>query len=227
MAIGGVTGPSSSTQTTSADDAAQVVKAGSNGLQTADFMKLLVAQLKNQDPNNPLDTKELVTQLSQLTSVEQLVTIGDKMSKLTTATNGMAANQSAGLIGKTVQGMANSAQLASTGGAKSAVTLGQGAVKATVSVTNDAGRVVKTFDLDSTNAGPQTISWDGTTTTGDRAAVGTYTFSVDAKDKNNTPVDTDMSVSGIVTGVDYDTGTPELVVGNTRVPLTNITSITQ
>jgi flagellar basal-body rod modification protein FlgD len=227
MAIGGVSGTSSSTQTTSADDAAQVVKAGSNGLQTADFMKLLVAQLKNQDPNNPLDTKELVTQLSQLTSVEQLVTIGDKMQKLTTATNGMAANQSAGLIGKTVQGMANTAQLTSTGGAKSAVTLGQGAVKATVSVTNDAGRVVKTFDLDSTNAGPQTISWDGSTTTGDRATAGTYTFSVDAKDKNNTPVDTDMSVTGIVTGVDYDTGTPELVVGNTRVPLTNITSITQ
>ncbi|MDB4989884.1 MAG: flagellar hook capping protein [Myxococcaceae bacterium] len=225
MAVGSVdnTGISAPTVNTSAATSA---KSG-NALGPDDFMKLLVAQLKNQDPNNPLDTKELVTQLSQLTSVQELTSIGKKMGALTTATNGMAANQSAGLIGKTVSGLANTAQLGPTGGATSAVTLAQSADSATVSISDVAGRVVKTFTLPSLNAGPQALSWDGTDTVGQRAPAGTYTFSVDAKNSSGQPVATDMTVSGIVTGVDYDSGTPELAIGKARIPLTNITTISQ
>lgn len=218
--------------TTSADSAAAVAKAGSKALNADDFMKLLVAQLKNQDPNNPLDTKELVTQLSQLTGVEQLVSIGTQMKSLTTATNGMAANQSAGLIGKTVQGSADSVQLGSTDGVSSAVNLAQNAATATVTVTNAAGKVVQTIPMKNLVAGSQPISWDGFATTGERAPAGTYTFSVDATDAKGNPVGTDMNVAGIVHGVDYSTGSPVLTVttaaGTTaQVALSNIASITQ
>lgn len=97
----------------------------------------------------------------------------------------------------------------------------------TISVINDAGRVVKTFDLDKTGAGTQPINWDGTTDGGERATAGQYTFQVAAKDKNGSPIGTDMTVQGIVTGVFYENGYPELVVGSTRVPLKNVTSISQ
>jgi len=225
MAIGSVDNTGITTPTTDLSSAASAT--GSNGLGPQDFMKLLVAQLKNQDPDNPTDTKELVTQLSQLTSVQELVSIGDKMNTLTTATNSGAANQSAGLIGKTVSGVADSAQLGSTGPVSSAVTLGSNADKATVSVMDAAGKVMKTFPLTKLTAGPQTFSWDGIDTVGARAPAGTYTFSVAATDEAGNAVAADMSVSGIVTGVDYDNGSPELVIGSTRVPLSNITTISQ
>jgi len=86
---------------------------------------------------------------------------------------------------------------------------------------------VKTFDLDKTGAGVQPIKWDGTTDAGERATAGAYTFQVAAKDKNGTAMESDMSVQGIVTGVFYENGYPELVIGTTRVPLTNVTSISQ
>jgi len=201
-------------------------KTGNEQLGRDDFMKLLVAQLKNQDPNNPMDAKDLVTQLSQLTSVEQLVNISAGMKSLEAATNGMAANQSSSLIGKTVTAANDSVQLKATGSVTSAVNLGQGADKVRVNVTNEAGRVVSTFEM-SNKAGPQVITWDGLLDTKERAAAGKYRIEVDAKDKSGNPVQADMNVSGIVTGVSYDNGYPEVMVGTTNVPLSNVTSIRQ
>ena len=62
------------------------------GLGADAFMKLLVAQLKNQDPNSPQDPKEMVTQLSQLTSVQRLVDLGDRVQALETTSIGMATH---------------------------------------------------------------------------------------------------------------------------------------
>lgn len=226
MAINGINNTDPSAAASAAAQKTDM-KVGSNAMNKDDFMKLLVAQLKNQDPNNPLDTKELVTQLSQLTSVEQLVTMNDKIASLTSATHSMAANQSSGLIGKTVRGLADTVQLTSTGGATSAVKFSQNAEKVTVSITNEAGRVVRTMELDKKSAGVQTLTWDGKTDSGERATNGVYKFEIDAKDKNGVAIEADQTVSGIVTGVDYDNGAPQLVIGTARVPLSQISSISQ
>jgi len=226
MAINGINNTDPSAAASAAAQKTDL-KQGSNALAKDDFMKLLVAQLKNQDPNNPLDTKDLVTQLSQLSSVEQLVSIGDKMESLTTATNSMAANQSSGLIGKTIMGKADSVNLASTGPASSAVKFTHDAAKVTVDVRNEAGRVVRTMNLDKAAAGTQTLTWDGKTDSGERATSGVYKFEVNATDSAGNPIEANQTVSGLVSGVFYENGFPELMVGTTRVPLSNISSISQ
>lgn len=224
MAINAVSGSPDNGATVEAPIA---VKTGNNQLGKDDFMKLLVAQLKNQDPNSPVDTKEMVTQLSQLTSVEQLEKMSAKLDTLTAATNSSAANSSSALIGKTITGVADTVHLTTTGGVAGAVNLLQNATKATVSVLNSSGRVVKTIDLTQTSAGPHPINWDGSTDSGERAEAGQYTLQVAATDGTGAPVDTDMSVSGIVSQVFYENGYPELSVNGARVPLTNLTSISQ
>jgi flagellar basal-body rod modification protein FlgD len=225
MAISGISGGGESTPAVS--DAAITKKTGDHQLGKDDFMKLLVAQLKNQDPNNPVDTKEMVTQLSQLTSVEQLTQMSSKLDTLTAATNSSAANSSSALIGKTVKGVADTVTLQASGSAQGAVNLAQNAKTMSISVINSAGRVVKTINQDNVAAGNQPIKWDGTTDSGERAQSGMYTFQVSAKDSQGVAIDTDQSVSGIVTGVYYENGAPELEVGGTRVPLSNLTSISQ
>jgi flagellar basal-body rod modification protein FlgD len=224
MAVTGIGGGGESTPQVEQQVTA---KTGNKALGKDDFMKLLTAQLKNQDPNNPVDTKEMVTQLSQLTSVEQLQQMSSKLDMLTAATNSSAANSSSALIGKTVTGVADTAALGPTGGSTGAVKLSQNAETVSVSVVNAAGRVVKKLDLGAMSAGPQKIEWNGTEDSGDRAAEGIYTFQVSAKDKNGTPVSADMSVTGLVNGVYYENGAPELEVGGTRIPLSNLTSISQ
>lgn len=200
---------------------------GTEALGRDDFMKLLVAQLKNQDPNNPLDTKELVTQLSQLTSVEQLISMNSRLQTLEAATNSMAANQSSSLIGKTIEAKNDSVNLKSTGSVSTAVNLGSGADKVTVKVSNEAGRVVKTFDLIDKTAGQKTVSWDGMTDSLERAVPGQYRMEIVATDPAGNPVQADMTVSGVVNGVSYENGYPEVVLGTTSVPLSNVTSIRQ
>lgn len=222
MAINNINnGSTSQTQGTSA------ATSGTEALGRDDFMKLLVAQLKNQDPNNPVDAKDLVTQLSQLTSVEKLVSIDDSIQSLKAATNGMAANQSSSLIGKIVEASNDTVKLNATGSVTSAVNLGQGADKVLVKVANESGRVVNTFELTNKMPGAQTITWDGYTDSKDRAAAGVYTLEVVATDKAGNPVQADMKVSGVVNGVSYENGYPEVVLGTTSVPLSNITSIRQ
>lgn len=64
-----------------------------------DFLKILVAQLGNQDPLKPMDNQEFVTQLAQFTSLQQTQEMNDKLGLLLTA---QASQQSIGLLGKTV-----------------------------------------------------------------------------------------------------------------------------
>ena len=202
-------------------------KTGDQGLKSEDFMKLLIAQLQNQDPQAPVDTKELVTQLSQLTGVQQLTAMTSKMDGLTSAMNGMAANQSASLIGKKVEAKGDTVHLDATGVTTTAVNFQQNAAKVSVNVVNEAGRVVRTIDMPPQPAGVVAIEWDGKADNLERAAPGTYTIAVSAKDGNDNPVDTDMKVTGVVSGVSYEHGAPELVLGTTRVPLSSVTSIGQ
>lgn len=79
------------TSASAASAAAQI------GIQ--DFLKILVAQLGNQDPLKPMDNQEFVTQLAQFTSLQQTQEMNDKLGQLLTA---QASMQSVGLLGKTV-----------------------------------------------------------------------------------------------------------------------------
>lgn len=229
MAINNVGNGNSTAQTQAADATSTATpKTGKDQALGRDaFMQLLVAQLKNQDPLEPVKTENFVTQLSQLTSVEKMVEMSDQLKALQGATDGMAASQSAALIGKKVTAVNDSVQLGSTGAVQSTVNLGNGAASATVKVKNQAGRVVQEFKLTNVTAGNNKIAWDGKAAAGERAAAGTYTFEVDAKDVKGNPVAADQVVTGTVSGVQYDRGYPELVLGETRVRLSSVTSIGQ
>lgn len=81
-------------------DAASASTANSSSqLNLQDFMRILTSQLNNQDPMKPLDNTEFMAQLAQFTSLEQTRQLNDKLDALLTV---QSANQSTGLIGRTV-----------------------------------------------------------------------------------------------------------------------------
>lgn len=192
-----------------------------------DFMKLLIAQLKNQDPNSPVDAKEFVTQLSQLTSVEQLSNMSNELKNLQLATTSMVNNQATGFIGKSIEANGSKLYLGASGSANSGINMTQPADSVTVSIRDANGQLVRSQELRGLKAGVTPFGWDGFSDAGERAAAGQYSMTIEGKNAAGDPVIGSAEIKGVVTKITYEQGFPELVVGEARVALANVTTIKQ
>ena len=194
---------------------------------TETFMKLLVAELKQQDPMDPMQARDMVAQLAQLSSVQKLSTIDQKLGALQDGTMAGAGMQSANLIGKKVTASTNRVTLNSTSTPAGSYKLQSAAEAVKVNVVDGTGQVVRTIETGAQGAGAQSFQWDGRDSTGKRVPNGAYNFSVTATDSKGTPVPVSTEVKGLVTEITYESGAPEVVVGGAHVSLADVTSIAQ
>jgi flagellar basal-body rod modification protein FlgD len=190
------------------------------------FLKLLMAQLSNQDPLNPVQGTEFVTQLSQFSLVEQSVQQSTSLTNIGTQLQGLSNADATSLVGKTVtvsgSGMAYNGVLATSGN----VTLGGSAQSVTVSISDSNGNVVRTMQLGSEPAGALTVNWNGLNDSGQQQAAGNYTLNVTATDANGQPVNVSQNVTGTVTQVNFSQGYPQLTLSTgTVVPISNLISV--
>jgi flagellar basal-body rod modification protein FlgD len=143
------------------------------------FLKLLVTQLNNQDPLNPMDNAQVTTQMAQIstvTGIEKLNgTVGDMMSSFMAAQSVQAGS----LIGRGVLGEGSTLLLEQNGATAGAV-LGQAADRVTVNITAPSGQLVRTLELGAQRPGTLTFSWNGVTDAGTAAPPGAYQFEVKA-----------------------------------------------
>ena len=107
------------------------------------FMKLLVAELRHQDPLDPMEAREMVTQLSELTSVEKLSTIEQRLAALEIGTAGMANTEAAGLLGRTVTAETRRMPLGELGPASGSFSLASPASEVSATIRDASGRVVR------------------------------------------------------------------------------------
>jgi flagellar basal-body rod modification protein FlgD len=191
------------------------------------FMKLLVAELKQQDPMDPMKAREMVGQLSELSTVEKLTSMDDKLTTLSNITASASGIQNAGLIGRRIEADTHNLSLGSTGTATAQFNLADSAESVMVKVRDTTGNVVKQFELGAQKLGPKQLRWDGTNDGGGRAPSGLYSFEITAKAASGHPVVATTKVSGVVTKVTYENGLPEVVVGDSRIPLGDVTTIAQ
>jgi len=154
------------------------VSAGSGSDSEQRFLKLLVTQLNNQDPLNPLDNAQLTSQLAQMSTVSGIEKLNSAFAAMLSQSGASQVLQSASLIGRTV--LVPGTELALTKGAQMpfAVDMAQPADSVKVTVTNAAGVVVRNFDLGALAQGVKTLSWDGRDGAGASLADGAYTIKV-------------------------------------------------
>jgi flagellar basal-body rod modification protein FlgD len=215
------------TQTTRADATAPVPPNPSSEMGKEAFLKLLVAELKNQDPMDPMQSRDMVAQLATLSSVEKLGGIDTKLGELQATNAANTGLQSAGLIGHNVTGDTSRLSLTSTSNPQGSYELQGKANQVAIQVRDAGGNVVRTITSGAQRLGPQQFLWDGKTDGGTRAPDGSYTFEVAAQDDKGIPVAATTAVSGLVTQITYEGGVPKVVVGGARIPLADITSIAQ
>jgi flagellar basal-body rod modification protein FlgD len=198
---------------------------GSTALGKDEFLKLLVAQLANQDPTNPQDSTAFVAQLAQFTSLEQQQ---NTVNRLDTLLLGQAtANQTAAstFIGKNVTYQSGQIQLASGSAPSVQMTLSAPADQVTVAVSDGAGHVVRTMKLGAAAAGDMAVTWDGTDNNGNVLPDGSYTIAPSAVDASGNPVPISLATGGTVTGVTFHGGVPYLQVGGGLVSMSSVVSV--
>jgi flagellar basal-body rod modification protein FlgD len=180
-----------------------------------DFLALMVAQLKNQDPFKPMDPSQYVGQLAQFSSVSGLSSMNQQLTNLTSSLRGNQVLDGAGLIGRTViapgkqvylDDVANTDRILPQG----MVNMPPGASSAQLIVKDSTGVTVKTQAIDSTR-GMQGFSWDGTTDAGGNAKAGDYKIEVVAK-VGTENVSLATSVAARVSSVALDPTTGGLVL---------------
>jgi flagellar basal-body rod modification protein FlgD len=143
------------------------------------FLTLLIAQLENQDPLNPMENTEMTSQLSQMSTVQGIEQLNTTLDALVTSLADTQAVQSSALIGKTV--LVPGANLSlSDGEAYGGVYLSGPADIVTVKVYDASVNLVQTQSLEAAEAGSLLFSWDGSTSSGGTAADGAYSFKLAA-----------------------------------------------
>lgn len=152
--------------TTSASDSAALYQklSGSSSTQsatseTADrFLKLLVAQMKNQDPLSPMDNAQVTSQMAQINTVSGIEKVNESIQSMSSQFLQMQALQGASLVGRGVLRSGNSLSL-EDGKAQAAFDLAGAADSVKVEVLNGAGRVIDTIDMGAETTGRHAFEW--------------------------------------------------------------------
>ncbi len=189
------------------------------------FLTLLTAQLKNQDPMAPLDTKDFTNQLVQFSQVEQQINMNSSLTKLISATNLNQQTQALDYIGKDVDAPGDTTYSQAGKGAKWTYDLPKDASSVTLKVVDKGGNVIWSGSGDATT-GLHDFTWDGKNSgTGEAAPAGDYTLKVEAKDSKNAAITADITMRGKVDSIEIENGDTMLVVGSTRIKLSDITGV--
>jgi flagellar basal-body rod modification protein FlgD len=170
---------SSTASTGSAASGSSSATSGVGGLTMNDFLTLMTAQLQNQDPLNPTDSNQFLSQLSELSTVEGISQLNTSMGTLSNSMLSSQALTSAALVGHGILAPASSAAFASGQTLGGAVQVPTGATSVGLTITNAAGAVVDQLSVPAT-AGLQNFSWNGNTGNGQPAPSGTYSVAANA-----------------------------------------------
>jgi flagellar basal-body rod modification protein FlgD len=187
------------------------------------FLTLLTTQLKHQDPTAPMDSNQFTQQLVQFSQVEQQIDTNTNLKSLITQGNSQAGTFAASYLGKKVS-VTNGQASQSGGQANWSYTLGSSAAATQLTVTDANGKVVYT-GAGGTSPGNNTFNWNGQDNNGNTLPNGTYKLAVNATASDGSAVTTSVASAGTVTQIDMTSGTPQLVIGNMEVALTDIAAI--
>lgn len=188
------------------------------------FLKLLVAQIRHQDPLKPQDSTQFVAELAQFSSLEQTMGINERLDMLSMQSRGLQNAEVVGLVGKQATVKGSMVSIDGTGvGANVGFTLSGNAETTTVTIRDSAGRLVRTLELGARSSGTTRVMWDGHNDAGLVQPAGTYTVEVDAKTADGAPVAATQETTGMVTGVSFDKGYPVLHLDNgSFVPVSDL-----
>jgi flagellar basal-body rod modification protein FlgD len=220
------TGTGSTTGTGSATGNAAANSATTLG--GTDFLTLMLAQLKNQDPTSPVDSNTFLTQLAQLSQVQGITQLNTSFSTLSNSLSSSQALQASSLLGHQALVNSTTANLAANGTVTGAVNVPQTTSQVLLTVKDSTGVLVRQINLGAQPTGLASFSWDGKKGDGTQAAAGTYTLSAQYAGAVSGGTAATTLVNGTVESVSMGAGSTGLTVnvsGLGSVPFTSVQQI--
>ncbi len=207
--------------TSSATAAADAMKQ-TFGMDSDAFMKLFIAQLQYQDPLKPQDTGDMLSQISQLTQVEQSYKTATALNNLLTAQSNSLALNSVALIGKDIVASGDDLNFDGTNPVELSYQKTAATTATTLVIKNESGQVVRTIDLGDQEVGNATFQWDGKDAQGNVLAAGAYSFSISGTDALGEAQQAITYTTGRADGVTFDNGVAYITIGAVRVPFADV-----
>lgn len=162
------------------------VSEGKTTLDQSDFLKLMTAQMQNQDPFNPTDNTQMVAQMAQFSSLSATTEMSTTLKAIAAKLGATSTADAVAYIGKTVLTEGDVAFGRTTGGIAGGVELDAAATNVSVSISNADGEVLHTQSLGPQAKGTASYQWDGKLADGSDAGAGPFTVSVVAQDAGKT-----------------------------------------
>jgi flagellar basal-body rod modification protein FlgD len=212
--------------TSSASSSSSSTSATSGSSLQNTFLQLLVTQLQNQDPTNPMDSSQMTSQLAEINTVTGIQQLNTSLASLSTQLSAGQNAQAALLIGSTVLAPGSSATVSSGTAPQLGVTVPAAASDVKLTITNSAGQVVNTLDLGAQSAGTIPVTWNGTDAAGNTVPDGTYTVSASSTINGQAGTATALVASKVQAVVQQPDGSAGLSLANgTTVALSSVGGI--
>lgn len=198
-----------------------------NELGKDDFMKLMGAQLKYQDPINPMKNEEMAAQLAQFSALEQMMNVNKTLETMVAGQKPSEHMLAASLIGKRVSTDSTHFQFEKGSSPEINFKLPDDAATVNVAIVSPKGEVVREIELGELQKGDQSVRWDGKNGKFQEQPLGEYSYRVTAADKDGKAIPVNNDSSGIVTGITFEGGKSVLIVGDKKVAIERIGRIEQ
>lgn len=199
---------------------------GNDKLDKDAFFKLMLAQMKNQDPTNPLKPHEMSAQLANFSALEQMTNVNSTLTEMKNGQKPIEQFQALNMIGKAVAG--DSARVVRNKGDTNhdvLFTLPAAAAEVSVKVKNSAGDVVRSYSLKNLKQGENHVTWNGLDDKGMAQAADEYSFQVEAKSSDGKKMAVKTDFEGTITGINYTPEGPVLLVGQQTIRLRDVRKI--
>jgi flagellar basal-body rod modification protein FlgD len=206
---------------------APTTAAAAQTMDQSDFLTLMTAQLKNQDPFEPVDNTQMVAQMAQFSSLAGISEMNSTLKAISDRLNGTTTSDTMAWIGRTVMTEGDVAFPRSGGGIEGAIELDADAADVTVTIQSANGETLRTVSLGHQAKGSIGYDWDGTTDSGEPAGDGPFTIKVSARNADGGSVAARnlvwAPVASVALGAD---GAPILTLpGIGQVPITAVRKI--
>lgn len=187
-------------------------------LDKDDFMRIMITQMKNQDPTNPMKAEQFAAELAQFTSVEQLQNLNKSFDQFGRSQKPQENMAMANLIGKQVTMKKDRFMHQENESSPIRFNLPVASTEGSLQIMDDKGEVIFKKELGQRKPGPVEVLWDGSMVNGGTVKTGSFQYKVVAKDEKGGEIKMDSQGKAPVVGVSFEGPDPVLLVGDPAKP---------
>lgn len=207
------------------DNSLNQVKGANGKLGKDEFMKLLVEQLKAQDPTNPMDAQDFSAQLAQFSAVEQMFNVNTNLEALQETQTALNNNSVVNLIGKTVDAPGSGITLKEGVAPTMTYSLPDNADSVVVDIFDSTGNLKVSLPQGSQQKGSNSVTWNGLDDKGNKVVDGKYIYQVHALGGSGKKMDVEKFSAGTVTEMIFEDGISYAIVNGNKIPAGEITRV--